>query len=92
LSGTIYVKFDDAIVGRQLKQSCKFKGLVPIKTVSSTFSITENSTSLQVERFQFPGTLAWGITVHKAQGRTYAEMIASQKNRKQPCLDKFTPC
>jgi hypothetical protein len=76
LSGTIYVKFDDAIVGRQLKQSCKFKGLVPIKPVSSTFSITENSTSLQVERTQFPGTLAWGITVHKAQGSTYAEMIA----------------
>jgi len=60
--------------GKQLKQTSKYKGLVPVKAVSSVFSVTENL-SVQVERTQFPGTLAWGITVHKALGSTYAEMI-----------------
>jgi len=76
LSGTLYIKFDDQNIGKQLKQTSKYKGLVPVKAVSSVFSVTENSVSVQVERTQFPGTLAWGITVHKAQGSTYAEMIA----------------
>lgn len=61
------MKFDDSDIGRQLKQTCNSKGLVPVKPVSVIFSVTETSTSVQVERTQFPGTLAWRITVHKAQ-------------------------
>lgn len=75
LENYIYEKLDDSNVGKQLKQTCKFKGLEPIKPNSTVFSITENPTSMQDER-QFQGTLALIITVHKAQGSTYEEKLA----------------
>ena len=75
LDGTINVKFDDPKIGRKTKAISAHKNLVPIKAVSAAFSITEKSTSIQVERTQFPGTLAWGITVHKSQGSTFEQMV-----------------
>ena len=72
LKGTLYVKFDDKKVGIQTKRKSKYKHLVPIQAVTATFMYN----SVQVERTQFPGTLAWGITTHKAQGSTFTYMIA----------------
>ena len=34
-----------------------------------------------VERTQYPGTLAWGMTVHKAQGSTYEYMIGNMSSK-----------
>lgn len=84
LKSTIYVKFDDSNIGRQAKLKTKYKGLVPIHPASATFTVTDKSASILVERTQFPGNLAWGITVHKSQGSTFSEMIAdmtTQGNR-----------
>jgi len=75
LNGTIYVRFDDPKIGKQAKSKSRYKNLVPIKAITAGFSITDKSSSVQVERTQFPGTLAWGITVHKSQGSTFEQMI-----------------
>jgi ATP-dependent exoDNAse (exonuclease V) alpha subunit len=72
---TIFVKFDDQKIGKQAKAKSKYKDLVPIKAITAGFSISDKSSSLQVERTQYPGTLAWGITVHKSQGSTFEQMI-----------------
>jgi len=40
------------------------------------FSVTEIPVYVQVKGTKFPETLAWGITVHKVHGSTFAEMIA----------------
>ncbi|KAK3100749.1 hypothetical protein FSP39_024640 [Pinctada imbricata] len=75
LQGTLYVKFDDPKVGKNArKQSCHHN-LVPIRPISVTFALTEKSAAIQVERTQFPGTLAWGVTVHKSQGSTFEQMV-----------------
>jgi ATP-dependent DNA helicase PIF1 len=89
LEGTIFVKFDDPNTGKQAKSKSKYKGLVPIQPVAATFSISEKSSSILVERVQFPGTLAWGITVHKAQGSTFEEIVGdmttpNDKNNTMP--------
>ena len=75
LLGALYIKFDDPKIGKQAKTASRHKGLVPIRAVTAPFSISERASSILVERKQFPGTLAWGITVHKAQGSTFEQMI-----------------
>ncbi|XP_033759087.1 uncharacterized protein LOC117341337 [Pecten maximus] len=79
LKGTIYVKFDDMNIGCQAKKTSPFKDLVPIKAVTAAFFLTQKAKSIQMERTQFPGTLARGITVHKSQGSTFETMIADME-------------
>ena len=81
LNGTIYVEFDNPNIGREAKKTSKFKNSVPIKAVTSMFSHSEKAASVQVERTQYPGTLARGITVHKSQGSTYEYMIGDMTQK-----------
>ena len=76
LKGTIYVKFHSETIGKAAKQNSTVPGSVPIKAVTTPFSLTKYKSSVTAERTQFPGSLAWGITVHKAQGSSYDKMIA----------------
>ncbi|KAK3098765.1 hypothetical protein FSP39_022868 [Pinctada imbricata] len=75
LQGTLYVKFDDPKVGKNARKQSRHLNLVPIRPISVIFALTEKSSAIQVERTQFPGTLAWGITVHKSQGSTFEQMV-----------------
>jgi DNA replication protein DnaC len=75
LKGTIYVKFYSPGIGREAKQKSKHPGCVPITATTVFFAMPEHP-SVTVERTQYPGKLAWGVTVHRAQGSTYEKMIA----------------
>ena len=75
LQGILYVKFDDPKIGKNARKQSPHHNLVPIRPISVTFALTEKSSAIQVERTQFPGTLAWGVTVHKSQGSTFEEMV-----------------
>ena len=84
LHGCIYLKFDKAVVGKELKKTSPIglRHLVPIRAVTSTFFITDRKT-VPVERKMFPGVLAFALTVHKSQGSTYSHLIGDfQKSRK----------
>ena len=78
LKGTIYVKFECAGIGKGAQKNSKHPGSVPIKPTTVAFNLPDHP-SVSVERTQYPGMLAWGLTVHKAQGSTYEKMIAHVK-------------
>ena len=80
LKGLIFVKFDSDAVGLNLKNS---SNCVPIKAVTESFCLPGKA-HVFVERTQFPGTLAWAITVHKSQGSTYNSMIGHLDSKITP--------
>jgi len=78
LSGTLYIESDHSNISKQLQQTSKYKYLV--KAVSSVLIGIEHSVFILLERAQILGTLAWGITVHIANGSTYLTFTPKQKN------------
>ena len=77
LFGEIYVKFDDLKAGNSLKNNRlrgELKHCVPIRAIVQTFPFKKGNTSITVQRKQFPGILAHGITIHKSQGSTLEYM------------------
>jgi hypothetical protein len=78
LKGTIYVKFYNPNIGRVAHKSSKYPGSVPIRATTIPFNPFKNQ-SVTIERTQYPGTLGWGLTVHRAQGSTYEKMIGHIK-------------
>lgn len=93
MDGIIYVRFDDPKIGKQATEKSRYKDLVLIKAITAGFSITVKSSSLQVERTPYPGTLTWNITVHKSQGITFEQMIGDMTTPNgKTCQDKYTPC
>ena len=80
LKGIIYVKFDSHNTGKEIKKTSKYPESVPVRAVSEKFPLPGKGRSVTVERTQFPGTLAWGMTVHKAQGSTYESMIGNMSS------------
>jgi len=85
---TFYVEINLSIY---LQQTSKYNGLVLVNAVSLVMIRTENSVFILLEKAQIIGTLAWGITVHIANGSTYAEIIADMTfvpNRKTAYLVK----
>ncbi|XP_070548888.1 uncharacterized protein [Ptychodera flava] len=84
MKGIIYVKFDSNATGKEAKKQSKYPDSVPITAVTDTFSYSEKAHAIKVERTQYPGTLAWGMTIHKAQGSTYDYMIGNMKSTCSP--------
>ena len=77
LNGTIYIQFDTTTIVSNAKKLSP-KGLhhaVPIKAVTVKFFLAQKC-NVPVERRMFPGTLAFALTAHKAEGSTYNYMIA----------------
>jgi exonuclease III len=83
LNGTIYVQFDNPNIGKQLRKHNPqhLKNATPITAIIALFYLPK--TSIPVQRKQYPGTLAWGITTHKSQGSTYTQFVAN--------MTKLTP-
>ena len=79
----IYVKFDDQNAGQvRIRKSgdryAVVNGAVPITSVLGRFKVKENlQSSPEIQRTQFPLTLAWACTVHKVQGLTLPEVVFS---------------
>ena len=78
-----YVKFDDQHAGqvRISKSGDRYaiaNGAVPITSVLGRFKVKEHrQSSPEIQRTQFPLTLAWACTVHKVQGLTLPEVVFS---------------
>ena len=85
----IYIKFDDNKAGRQRIQKsgdsyAKSHGVVPIEPVLTRIKLKENRpSSPEIQRTQFPLTLAWACTVHKVQGLTLDKIVFSFDSFKQ---------
>ena len=85
----VYIKFDDQKAGRTLIQTSGYtfageNGVVPIEPVLSKIKIRPGKpSSPEVQRIQFPITLAWTCTIHKVQGLTLKNVIISFNLNKQ---------
>ena len=80
---TIFVKFDDSNAGisaiRNSSSSfARENNLVPIKPVLGRIKVRPGKpSSPEMQRLQFPVTLAWACTVHKVQGLTLDNIVVS---------------
>ena len=85
----LYLKFDDRNAGKELintKGNC-FAGenhVVPIEPVLAKIKIRPGkASSPEIQRVQFPLTLAWACTVHKVQGLTLNKVVLNTELIKQ---------
>lgn len=74
--GTIYLKFDDANVGKEAQKEspAHLKHCVPIKSTTSRFLLTSQC-PVQIERTMYLVVPAFTITAHKSQDGTYNHVI-----------------
>jgi hypothetical protein len=86
---TNFVKFDDSNAGvsaiRNSSSSfAREHNLVPIKPVLARIKVRPRKpSSTEMQRLQFPVTLAWACTVHKVQGLTLDNIVVSFDFKKQ---------
>ena len=82
----IFVKFDHTTIGENAKEKkstyhCNVSSAVPIEQMQVNFSV-DHKPSCQVNRRQFPLTLAWAVTIHKCQGLTIDEIVVDMTPKK----------
>ena len=86
---TIFVKFDDRNAGISAiqKSSSSFareNSVVPIQPVLARIKVRPGKpSSPEIQRLQFPLTLAWACTVHKVQGLTLDNIVVSFDLKRQ---------
>ena len=86
---TIFVKFDDNNAGASAIRNSSFhfareNNLVPIQPVLARIKVRPGkASSPEIQRLQFPLTLAWACTVHKVRGLTLDNIVVSFDLRKQ---------
>ena len=79
----LYIKFDDFNAGRELinaydKAFARDNNVVPITPVLTNIKIRPGkASSPEIQRVQFPVTLAWACAVHKVQGLTLHKVVIS---------------
>ena len=79
----IYIKFDDDKAGHNLITKCtntftKENRAVPIQPVLTRIKVRPGKpSSPEIQRVQFPITLAYACTVHKVQGLSLANVVIS---------------
>ena len=85
----IYIKFDDERAGNALIQTsgdsfAQQNKVVPIEPVLSKIKVHPGKpSSPELQRIQFPITLAWACTIHKVQGLSLQNVVISFKLHKQ---------
>ena len=79
----VCIKFDDQKAGRTFIQTSSYtfareNGVVPIEPVLSKIKVRPGKpSSPEVQRIQFPITLAWACKIHKVQGLTLKNVVIS---------------
>ena len=79
----LYIKFDDLNAGIELINAynnafARDNNVVPITPVLTKIKIRPGkASSPEIQRVQFPVTLAWACTVHKVQGLTLNKVVIS---------------
>ena len=77
----VYIKFDDPNAGKELINNyptpfARENNVVPIEPVLARIKIRPGkASSPEIQRVQFPITLAWACTVHKVQGLTLDKVV-----------------
>jgi len=85
----IFIKFDDDKAGQNMiynsnNQYAKEHKVVPFEPILAKIKIKPNKrSSPEIQRIQFPITLAWACTVHKVQGLTMDRIVISCHLNKQ---------
>ena len=85
----LYIKFDDPNAGKDLinthgKPFAREYSVVPIEPVLAKIKVRPGkASSPEIQRVQFPITLAWACTVHKVQGLTLEKVVLSSDLIKQ---------
>ena len=85
----VYIKFDDPNAGKDLTNTCanpfaREHKVVPIEPVLAKIKIRPGKVSSpEIQRVQFPITLACACTVHKVQGLTLENVVMSSDLIKQ---------
>ena len=85
----IFVKFDDCNAGTSAIRNssnifAKENNVVPIQPVLARIKVRPGKpSSPEIQRLQFPLTLAWACTVHKVQGLTLDNIVVSLDLKKQ---------
>lgn len=75
----VLVHFDEHPVGEKLRSKLHRILSDEISTLISVHEVTVKHRKITAKRTQFPLTLAWGVTIHKAQGRTVDNLVISMK-------------
>ncbi|XP_028517912.1 ATP-dependent DNA helicase PIF1-like [Exaiptasia diaphana] len=79
----IYVKFDDVQAGKTIitkstNQFVKEHNVVPIEPILAKIKIRPGKpSSPEIQRVQFPITLAYAVTIHKVQGLSLDKVVVS---------------
>ena len=85
----IFVKFDDCNAGTSAIRNssnifARENNVVPIQPVLAKIKVRPGKpSSPEIQRLQFPLTLAWACTVHKVQGLTLDNIVVSLDLKKQ---------
>lgn len=85
----IYIKFHDERAGNALIQTsddsfAQQNKVVPIEPVLSKIKVHPGKPcSPELQRIQFPITLAWACTIHQAQGLSLQNVVITFKSHKQ---------
>ena len=85
----IFIKFDDDKAGQNMinnsnNQYAKEHKVVPVEPILAKIKVRPNKpSSPEIQRIQFPITLAWACTVHKVQGLTMDRIVTSCHLNKQ---------
>ena len=85
----LYIKFDDPNAGKDLTNThgnlfARENKVVPIEPVLAKIKIRPGkASSPEIQRVQFPVTLAWACTIHKVQGLTLEKVVISSDLIKQ---------